>query len=165
MSRRAVAAKVESFLPWIEAAAKRHGLPAAVLAGLVCQESAGNTWAARPEPLYKWIFGRRAAHLKRLLKLLPQWRTVKQDFYMQRISLGLCQVMGAVAREYGLTGNITKLCQPWTGLEYGAMHLAAKLRRADGDLEKALLLYNGGGDKQYPAKVFAWAREMQGDLP
>ena len=79
----------------------------------------------------------------------------------QRISYGLCQVMLAVAREYGFGGWPCELCRPETGLKYGAMHLAAKMRQAGGDTTKALLLYNGGGDKAYPAKVLAWAELIE----
>ena len=118
----------------IERAAAEHGLDPFILAGLVCQESGGDTWAARPEPLYRWLFGDQAEERRRLK--IPIWRSLQQDYYMQRVSYGLCQVMGAVAREYGHPGDLTELCRPETGLDYGARHLAAKLRQAGGDMER-----------------------------
>lgn len=157
-SEKSVVNAVWVHWPLIVAAAEDHGLPADILAGLVCQESQGDTWAARPEPLYRWLFGKKAHHLKRLVKLLPKWRTAEQDFYMQRISFGICQVMGAVAREYNLKGYATRLCDPAVGLEYGALHLANLLRASDGDIDRALQRYNGGGIKDYSKKVRAWAQ-------
>ena len=155
----AVIKRVLELFPLIERAAARHKLDPHILGGLVCQESGGDTWAARPEPLYRWLFGDQA-HERRRLKI-PLWRSLQQDHYMQRVSYGLCQVMGAVAREYGHSGYLTELCRPKTGLDYGAKHLKNKLRQVGGDLNKALLLYNGGGDKQYPAKVMKWAGRIK----
>lgn len=149
--------RVLEFMVWIKVSAKRFDLSPAVLAGLVAQESGGQTWAARPEPYYRWIFGRRAVNLPLLKRLLPRWRTLKQDFYMQRISFGLCQVMGAVARELGLKGYLTELLDPAVGLHCGAEYLDKCLKRRKGDIRAALLLYNGGGDKKYPDKVMKWA--------
>lgn len=152
--------RVKGLLPAIESAAQRHGLGACVLAGLVAQESAGDTWATRPEPLYKWLFGD-DSHERPRLKLPSLRRLVKLDLYEQRISFGLCQVMGAVAREHGWDGWLTELCRPEIGLEYGARHLAWCLKRAGGDLAGGLLKYNGGGDKSYPQKVQQWAQHFK----
>ena len=80
---------------------------------------------------------------------------------MQRISYGLCQVMGAVAREHGLEGYLTRLCDPRVGLHYGARHLSWCLKVTGGDMRAALLKYNGGGNRDYPAKVFGWAEKFK----
>ena len=168
-----VTKRVLEFWKLIELKASRFGLDPCLLAGLVCQESGGDPDAARPEPIYKWLFGKTATHKARVLKLLPRWRTLAQDFYMQRISYGLCQVMGAVARELGLEGYLTKLCQPDVGLHYGAKVLAMKIAwakrkggwKGESDPARAgLLAYNGGGDKQYPAKVMAWAEKIKKEM-
>jgi len=42
-----------------------------------------------------------------------------------------------------------------TGLEYGCRVLKAKLAAASGDTQRALLLWNGGANKSYPAQVVA----------
>ena len=115
MAEKDVLARVIVLFALIERAAVRHKLDPYVLAGLVCQESGGEPDAARPEPIYKWLFGKTAKHKARVLKLLPQWRTLTQDYYMQKISYGLCQVMGAVAREVGLEGYLTRLCPAGCG--------------------------------------------------
>lgn len=153
-----VVAAVLRFMDQIQKAAEKYSIPVHVLAGLAAQESQGNTWAARPEAHYRWTFGRLASHVPLLKKLLPRWRTMAQDAYMQRISYGLFQVMGAVARELGFKGYLTMLCNPEIGARMGAAKLADCLKRSNGDLRAALLRYNGGGDPAYPDKVFGWAK-------
>ncbi len=152
----AVLARVRRHWPLIAAAAREHGLAPEVLAGLVAQESRGEAWATRPEPLYRWLFGDDAVEARRL-RMPRLRRLVALDLYEQRISYGLCQVMGAVARELGWSGWLTELCRPEVGLAYGARHLANLVKAAGGDLARGLLRYNGGGDPGYPGKVQAWA--------
>jgi hypothetical protein len=160
-----VVQRVWTYAPQIGTVAARFDLPPEVLAGLVCQESQGNTWAARPEPYYRWLFGGKASTLPLLKRLLPRWRTPKQDYYMQRVSWGLCQVMGAVAREAGLAGNLTRLCDPMTGLHYGAKHLALCRELAGGDLFEGLRRYNGNPKSprtaQYAGAVMDWSRHFE----
>ena len=76
-------------------------------------------------------------------------------------SYGLCQVMGAVAREHGYSGHLEDLADPAINLDLGAKHLRAKIKQAHGDLRGGLLLYNGGGNKAYPERVLAWVKEFQ----
>ena len=70
-------------------------------------------------------------------------------------SWGLMQVMGQTAREKGYGGHLAQLCDPATGIETGCRVLAAKLQEAQGDVERALLLWNGGADLLYPGQVLA----------
>jgi soluble lytic murein transglycosylase-like protein len=68
------------------------------------------------------------------------------------------QVMGQVAREHGFSGgSLTKLCDPATGLAVGCRVLAAKLAAAEGNVVRALLLWNGGGNRDYPEEVLTRA--------
>ena len=70
---------------------------------------------------------------------------------MRAFSWGLMQVMGQVAREHGFSGrSLAQLCEPATGLEIGCRVLAAKLAAAEGNVTRALLLWNGGGNRDYP---------------
>ena len=155
--RQAVVAKVKAFWPQIVAASHEHGIDPAILAGLVCQESAGDPQAKRHEPRYRWLFGDDPGEQPRL----PAGETMAQDLEEQRWSYGLCQVMGAVAREHGYSGHLEDLADPAINLDLGAKHLRAKIRQAHGDLRGGLLLYNGGGNKAYPERVLAWAKEFQ----
>lgn len=139
--------KVRRYWRVIKLKARRFGLDPYILAGIVARESGGDPWAVRAEPTYKWLWGEK-----------------KQDFYMQCISYGLCQVMGATAREFGFKGYLTQLCEPHLGLQYGASYLTWCLHKTDGDIDKALLKYNGGGDKEYPTKVKAWAEKIKREV-
>jgi soluble lytic murein transglycosylase-like protein len=64
--------------------------------------------------------------------------------------------MGEVARELGCqTASLAELCDPATGLEFGCRQLRAKLDAAGGDESRALLAWNGGANREYPAEVLA----------
>jgi len=66
------------------------------------------------------------------------------------------QVMGQTARERGFTGKfLSELCDPSTGLEAGCELFAHKIALAEGKLERALALWNGGANPEYPAQVLA----------
>ncbi len=142
---RCGAGAVRRHWPLIAAAAREHGLAPAVLAGVVAQESRGEAWATRPEPLYRWLFGDDAVEARRL-RMPRLRRLVALDLYEQRISYGLCQVMGAVARELGWSGWLTELCRPEVGLAYGARHLANLVKAAGGRPGPGAPAHNGGGD-------------------
>jgi soluble lytic murein transglycosylase-like protein len=64
--------------------------------------------------------------------------------------------MGQLARELGFKGKfLSELCDPLVGLEYLCRALNQKLGFAGGNMEKALLFYNGGGNPNYPTEVLA----------
>ena len=156
--RQPVVDRVLGFKPYIVVAARKYGLPWELLAGLVCQESAGKPSARRHEPKYRWLYGDGPGERPNL----PADVTLSDDLILQKWSYGPCQVMGAVAREYGYAGHLKGLLDPEINLEYGARHLANKIKQAHGDVRGGLLLYNGGGDKAYPDRVEAWAALFQG---
>lgn len=88
----------------------RGELPIACVKAVCLQESAFNEWAVRYEPSFKWLVG------------MPDTLTATERT-CQMISWGLMQVMGAVAREHGFTNPLPKLCDPYTGLRYGMLHV------------------------------------------
>lgn len=157
MSKHAVVERVLKHTDAIRAAAAEYGFKFSVLAGVVAQESGGDTWAARAEPEYLWLLGDDPDEKF----WMPPASNRATEFYLQRISWGLCQVMGAVAREQGFKGDLPQLCDPKTGMKYGAAKLAWCLERCGGDLRTALLRYNGGSKKAYPDEVLAWAEEFK----
>jgi len=72
------------------------------------------------------------------------------------------QVMGQTAREAGFEPKfLSELCDPAVGLEIGCRVLARKLAAADGNVAKALLLWNGGANQDYPAQVLARAEHYR----
>jgi hypothetical protein len=125
-------------------AEKRYSLPAGVLAAMAWKESSGIPWAARYEPEFfaRYIANRPAKDLRGLWPRLVSGNTERNS---RATSYGLLQVMGQVAREYGFAGIfLTQLCDPATGIEFGAKHLKRQLDRYKGDLAKALSAFNAG---------------------
>jgi soluble lytic murein transglycosylase-like protein len=72
-------------------------------------------------------------------------------------SWGLMQVMGQSARELGYREFIPELCDPASGLYWGCKIFTRKLECTGGDYQKALQLWNGGGNPNYAAEVMARA--------
>ncbi len=134
-------------------AAEHHLYPELVCA--ICeQESAWDPWAIRYEPAFH----------KRYVEPLWLKAAVRTETEAQAraISWGLMQVMGQTAREHGFLGRfLSELCDPALALEIGCRVLALKLAAARGNVEKALLLWNGGANSDYPRQVLARAEKYK----
>lgn len=142
--------------PWIDRInfyANRYGIQPHILAGLILQESSGNTYAIRCEPGF---FKR---YYKGLVRLVNKTLSKSDDKWIKypdvfSASYGLCQVMYPIAIENGLSLRYpTELCDPDIGIEAGCKHLRKHLDNLNNNISMALLRYNGGGDPMYPAKV------------
>jgi len=107
--------------------AAKHSLPPPLLRAIIQAESAGDPWAMRFEPDYRWLWDvRQGAPFKGDPARLPgpQFVSGETELIAQKTSWGLMQVMGAVAREHGYRGRyLSVLCDPEIGLEYGCRHL------------------------------------------
>jgi len=122
-------------------AAAQQALDPALVCAIVEQESAWDPHAIRYEPAFR---ARYAAPLG-----LPPTEEVARS-----ISWGLMQVMGQVAREHGFAGkSLAALCEPAAGLAIGCAVFAAKLRAGSDDVQRALMLWNGGANANYAAQV------------
>lgn len=76
----------------------------------------------------------------------------------QKMSWGLMQVMGAVAREYGFKGTfLSELCDPHVGLKYGMIHVQTLFKRYNGHWPDVIAAYNMGS----PRRVDGGAYENQ----
>ena len=129
-------------------AAEAHALWPEVVCAIVEQESSWNPWALRYEPAFyeRYI----APQLARGNIADPT------ESHARAFSWGLMQVMGQAAREHGFNGaSLAALCEPAAGIEIGCRVFAAKLAAAEGNVARALLLWNGGGDRDYPSSVLA----------
>lgn len=118
---------------------------------LVCamieQESGWNTYAIRYEPLF---------FAKYVAPMYTNNKISASEAYARGFSWGLMQVMGQVAREAGFAGTfLSALCEPETGLTIGCRVFKKKLDGHKGDINAALLAWNGGGNPAYPAQVLA----------
>lgn len=120
-----------------------YGLDPVLVCAVCEQESGWDTWASRFEPRF----------LARYVQ--PLGLKDLTEIQERAFSFGLMQLMGEVARELGYKGHVVQLCDPPVGLVLGCQHLANKLKAAGGDVEKALLLWNGGGNPDYPSQVLA----------
>ncbi len=154
---RPVRANSPSLLASLIALARAKAAKYNLYPDLVCavaeQESAWNPWAMR----YELNFFK-----KYVVPLIPTKGLTWTEAEARAISWGLCQVMGQVAREHGFDRPyLSELCDPEAGLEIGCKVLAAKLAAAEGNVTKALLLWNGGGNADYPAQVLARAEHYR----
>jgi soluble lytic murein transglycosylase-like protein len=136
--------------------AEKHGMDAALLCAIIEQESNWDPWALRHEVGYTWLYDIAARKPWRAGLRIPAPAGVSSDteYFGQKTSWGLLQVMGAVARERGFAGKFfSELCSPAVGLEIGCKHLAYCLRVKGHDVSAALKRWNGG--EHYAGEVLA----------
>lgn len=141
--------------------AKKHGLDPAIVYGVCMTESSMNPQAVRYEPHYRYLFYPE--------KVKPTTCSYDTERILQKMSIGLMQVMGAVYREMGFTGWLTDtIGNPFAQLDYGCRHLAAKIKKYGPEL--GILSYNSGSPKagaavkdqpnyEYLVKVTRFSRE------
>lgn len=121
----------------------KYGLKAGLLQAVAIQESRLNPWAFRVEPDFfdRYIKGVDKHSLK---GIWPQGVSEASERNARATSWGLLQILGQVARELGYVGQyLPQLCDPATGVEWGAMHLANKIKKY-GNLADGLSAYNAG---------------------
>lgn len=163
------------FTAAIDLAANRHGVDPKLVESVVVHESAGERYAWRPEPRYRWLWDVKRNEPFRFIANgeIPSntppsdFRslagTATQEWQAQRASWGLMQIMGALARELGYRGPyLTALTEAAVNLDLGCQHLAALLRWADGHETQALAAYNGGkvGNSHAPYRNVAYAEAV-----
>lgn len=130
-----------------KAVAARFKLDPALVCAVVERETNWNPWAMRYEPLF---------FAKYVAPLYTNNKIGATEAYARGISWGLMQVMGQVAREQGVTLTfLSQMCDPEIGLSVGCQVLSTKLEKAHGDVNEALQLWNGGGNKDYDTEVLA----------
>lgn len=142
----------------IKAAAERHGLPVELVVAICITESGLNPAAMRYEPDFQYLWNCRTAKPYRVriedakLDRAPAdfpavpGATAHSEWIAQQISFGLMQTMGALARQYGFEGYLTRLCDPELGCEIGCRYLAElKLKHFDKHgWDGVLAAYNAG---------------------
>ena len=128
------------------AAADAQSLWPELVCAIVEQESAWDRWALRYEPAF---------YARYVEPQLTRGAIVGEGEARARaFSWGLMQVMGQVAREHGFSGaSLAALCDPAACLAVGCRVLAAKLAAAEGNVARALQLWNGGSNPNYAAAV------------
>lgn len=129
-------------LPWsiIEDVSDEENVPENLLAAIVHVESSNNKWACRFEPHYKYLYQTKE-------NARDNGITEATETVFQMTSWGLCQVMGAVARELGLKGTIFQLLDEKTNLIYSAK-LLKKLAGRWKERDDIIAAYNAGSPIQ-----------------
>ena len=126
--------------------ARAHSIWPELVCAVVEQESSWDCWAMRYEPEF---YGRYVAP-----QLSRGAINGETEARARAFSWGLMQVMGQVAREHGFTaGSLATLCDAAVGVEVGCRVLAAKIAAAESNVERALLLWNGGANPGYAKAV------------
>lgn len=138
-------------------ASEDYNLEIDLLIGLILQESLGQENAVRYEP----AFYKRYLQNKKRSQIAGYWPlgTIPNnntEYNLRSTSFGLMQIMGQVAREYQFTNRwLTDLLNPEINIMLGARILNDYITKR-GNPTAGLLRYNGGGDPDYPSKVYNW---------
>ena len=138
----------------------QYGITPSLLAALAWKESSFDPFAWNPEPRYQYLVNvRTGLPFRRLSPAEIASSTPPSDFptvcgdpdnewQAQRASWGLCQLMGAVARELGFHGPyLPALVKPDVNLDLGAHHLSKQIARF-GTAADGLSAYNAGSPVQ-----------------
>jgi len=132
--------------------ADKHAIPANLLQAIVQTESAGNTWAMRFEPGYRWLWDVRNGNPYKgdpARLPAPSFVSGETELMGQRTSWGLAQLMGATAREMGFRGRyLSKLCDPEFGLEFACRYLRRLHERFGPEWESVAAAYNAGSPRK-----------------
>ena len=126
-----------------------------IIAAIVWQESRCEPYAMRFEPGFYAKYVKDTTYAK-LQGFLPPSQVVTQETERKAraTSWGLMQIMGQVAREEGFKElYLAELVDIETNIRFGAKHFSKLLDAVNGKIDAALLRWNGGGNKDYPAQV------------
>lgn len=138
----------------------RGPIPVECVLAFCMAESSCREYAIKYEDHYRWIYGDQSA--------MPIAEKLGQKH-----SWGLMQVMGGVAREYGLTGPFTDLWDPAIGLRYG-MRVIRRLLAKYHHWPDVIAAYNAGSpvridgkykNQAYVDKVLALWNEYERQIP
>jgi hypothetical protein len=128
---------------FVKSIADRYpGIPFTIVCGLIEVESGWDEFAWNPEPRYRYLWNVKTNAPFRPLTTLEiasnippnDFPTLKgdrdQEWWGQRASWGLTQVMGAVAREYGFREPyLPKIVVPDVAVDLACRHLARLFQR------------------------------------
>ena len=134
--------KYAPFLSLITSISNHYNIDKVLILAMCDVESAytWNPWIVKDEPGWTRFLDiqsyARAIHI-----------TIATEAALQRMSWGLMQVMGTVARELGHSTMLTELCKPEVVVDLGCKKMR-KLLDYYGNREDAISAYNQGGTKK-----------------
>lgn len=126
------------FSDLIAETATQYGIDGNVIKAIIAQESKWNPYAIRYESNYKWLYHPENYSKHPLISLATEVES-------QKISWGLGQIMGALAREQGHMGLMGELLDP----KINIMHIGIRLKDLSRECKKPeefFAAYNGGID-------------------
>ena len=124
----------------IEKWAVKYELDVIACKTLVTIESGYRQYALRFESKYRWLY--KVPHYA-----MAQGITHSSEEILQKCSIGLCQIMGATAREFGFEDPLPALFDIDKNLEFGLMHFKRCHERYD-ILHDAVAAYNAGSARK-----------------
>lgn len=135
--------------------ATNFNISADIIKSIIVKESGMKVFAGRYEKgFYKKLLEGKT--LEELKGHIPKTITRETEYILRATSFGLMQIMGQVAREKGFAcESLIELCKPELNIFYGCRHFKYLLDMKHGDIEKALLNWNGGGNPNYGKDVIA----------
>lgn len=121
---------------------KKHGAEFAVdplwIQAIIQQESAWNEYAIRYEVNYRYLYDTNGCAARALV-------TLNTEIATQKMSWGLGQIMGGLAREQGLVGPMGQLFEADTNIWHVAKRLCRLMKFSNLD-EDVFAMYNSGPD-------------------
>lgn len=112
----------------------------------ICTESGGASWKTRYEPGWTYLYFDRE-HAERL------GITAATETVMQKMSWGLMQIMGSVARELGFNGDLPSLCEVDTNLAHGCRKLKQLMQRYAEETDW-ISAYNAGSPRKTDGQMY-----------
>lgn len=126
----------DEYVALIKKYAQENVLEPSLVAAICMQESGFEPWRSRYEPTWSYFVS--PVNYSRLLGI-----STETEIQMQKTSVGLCQIMGGVARELGFDDYISKLARPDLGIQYGCKKLYQLKKKYD-DIKDVIAAYNAG---------------------
>jgi soluble lytic murein transglycosylase-like protein len=120
----------------IDKKAEQYDLDWTWMSAIVSTESGWNPYAMRYEPSYAWFY--KTEECAKLAKV-----TLATEIATQKMSWGLAQIMGALAREQGHHGALSELTIPEINIDQLALRLKY-LRGLTSESDAVFAAYNGG---------------------
>lgn len=131
-----------------EAIALKEGVDPCLLKAIITVESSWKPFVVRFEPAWKYLYFPRE-HASRL------GITEMTEVELQKMSWGLCQVMGSVIREHKFDRMLTEACDPSISITYGCRHIKRFISKYGEDAEASVIAaYNAGSARKTMGGMF-----------
>lgn len=138
---------LDTWRPVVAPLTELYALPLSLLMAQLWTESSGDQWASRYEPNWRYFWLNGPLYTEQVSveenRRLALQKIGALEFHFQSMSLGLLQIMGAVAREQGHRGSLAQLYDPTMNVHYACRIMRRHLITTQGDEREALKRYNG----------------------